>query len=131
MFVIHTIQELNGKQNMILYFQDGVLKSHHTTYQKFDYNDVLDYEISPSYRVKYVLLEDVLSLDADSKEKMEDRFSRKRVSNYRFSYKYRHDNILERMFDDDKLKRFIKEQEDDRLIEIVSILCEKVLDNES
>lgn len=130
-FVIHTIQELNGKQNMILYFQDGVLKSHHTTYQKFDYNDVLDYEISPSYRVKYVLLEDILSLDADSKEKMEDRFSRKRVSNYRSSYKYRHDHILERMFDDDKLKRFIKEQEDDRLIEIVSILCEKVLDNES
>ncbi|PWX17050.1 hypothetical protein CYK66_00930 [Clostridium perfringens] len=50
-FVIHTIQALNGKQNMILYFQDGVLKSHHTTFQKFDCNDVLDYEISPSYKL--------------------------------------------------------------------------------
>ncbi|QPS29758.1 hypothetical protein [Clostridium perfringens] len=130
-FVIHTIQALNGKQNMILYFQDGVLKSHHTTFQKFDYNDVLDYEISPSYKVKYVLFEDIRSVDDDYEEQMEDSYSRKRVSNYRFSYIYRHDDILERMFDDDKLKSFIKEQEDDKLIEIVSILCDKVLENES
>lgn len=123
-FVIHTIQALNGKQNMILYFQDGVLKSHHTTFQKFDYNDVLDYEISPSYRVKYVLLEDILSVDADSEEKMEDRFSRKRVSNYRFSYKYRHDDILERMFDDDKLKRFIKEQEEAMIVDFKKLVSD-------
>lgn len=51
---IYLLQALNGKQNMILYFQGGVLKSHHTTFQNFDYNDVLDYEISPSYRVKYI-----------------------------------------------------------------------------
>lgn len=67
-FLIHTTKALNGNQNMILYFQDGVLKSHHTTFQKFDYNDVLDYEISPSYRVKYVLLEDILSIDTDNEK---------------------------------------------------------------
>lgn len=130
-FVIHTIQALNGKQNMILYFQDGVLKSHHTTFQNFDYNDVLDYEIFPSYRVKYVLLEDILSVDDDYEEEMEDRYSRKTIDRHRFSYRYKTDYVLNRMFDDDELKRFIKEQDDDRFKEVVSILCDKVLENES
>lgn len=130
-FVIHTIQSLNGKQNMILYFQDGVLKSHHTSFAKFDYNDVLNYEVSPSYRVKYIVLEDILSLDADYKKQMEDRYSRKIIDRYSFSYRYGTDYVLNRMFDDDELKRFIKEQYDDRFKEVVSILCDKVLDNES
>lgn len=130
-FVIHTIQSLNGKQNMILYFQDGVLKSHHTSFGKFDYNDVLDYEISPSYRVKYVLLEDILSVDDNYEEQMEDRYSRKTRDRHIFSYRYGTDYVLNRMFDDDELKRFIKEQDDDRFKEVVSILCDKVLENES
>ncbi|EPB8219505.1 hypothetical protein ACV3P7_01580 [Clostridium perfringens] len=130
-FLIHTTKALNGNQNMILYFQDGVLKSHHTTFQKFDYNDVLDYEISPSYRVKYVLLEDILSIDTDNEKEMEDRFSRKIVDRHRFSYRYVNDYVLNRMFDDDELRKFIKNQEDERFKEVVSILCDKVLDNES
>ena len=116
---------------MILYFQDGVLKSHHTSFGKFDYNDVLNYEVSPSYRVKYIVLEDILSLDADYKKQMEDRYSRKIIDRYSFSYRYGTDYVLNRMFDDDELKRFIKEQYDDRFKEVVSILCDKVLDNES
>ncbi|MGU8424786.1 hypothetical protein ACV3SE_05745 [Clostridium perfringens] len=130
-FLIHTTKALNGNQNMILYFQDGVLKSHHTTFQKFDYNDVLDYEISSSYRVKYVLLEDILSIDTDNEKEMEDRFSRKIVDRHRFSYRYVNDYVLNRMFDDDELRKFIKNQEDERFKEVVSILCDKVLDNES
>lgn len=130
-FLIHTTKALNGNQNMILYFQDGVLKSHHTTFQKFDYNDVLDYEISPSYRVKYVLLEDILSIDTDNEKEMEDRFSRKIVDRHRFSYRYVNDYVLNRMFDNDELRKFIKNQEDERFKEVVSILCDKVLDNES
>ncbi|HFD2043863.1 TPA: hypothetical protein ACF2DM_000673 [Clostridium perfringens] len=130
-FVIHTIQSLNGKQNMILYFQDGVLKSHHTTFQKFDYNDVLNYEVSPSYRVKYIVLEDILSVDDNYEEEMEDRYSRKTRDRHRFSYRYKTDYVLNRMFDDDELKRFIKEQDDDRFKEVVSILCDQVLENES
>lgn len=130
-FVIHTIQSLNGKQNMILYFQDGVLKSHHTSFGKFDYNDVLNYEVSPSYRVKYIVLEDILSVDDNYEEQMEDRYSRKTRDRHSFSYRYGTDYVLNRMFDDDELKRFIKEQDDDRFKEVVSILCDKVLDNES
>lgn len=130
-FVIHTIQSLNGKQNMILYFQNGVLKSHHTSFGKFDYNYVLNYEVSPSYRVKYIALEDILSLDTDNEKEMEDRFSRKIVDRYRFSYRYGNDYVLNRMFDDEELKNFIKEQDDYRFKEVVSILCDKVLDNES
>ncbi|MBO3388303.1 hypothetical protein JJB46_08500 [Clostridium perfringens] len=130
-FLIHTTKALNGNQNMILYFQDGVLKSHHTSFGKFDYNDVLNYEVSPSYRVKYIVLEDILSLDADYKKQMEDRYSRKIIDRYSFSYRYGTDYVLNRMFDDDELKRFIKEQDDDRFKEVVSILCDKVLDNES
>lgn len=130
-FVIHTIQSLNGKQNMILYFQNGFLKSHHTSFGKFDYNDVLNYEVSPSYRVKYIALEDILSLDTDNEKEMEDRFSRKIVDRYRFSYRYGNDYVLNRMFDDEELKNFIKEQDDYRFKEVVSILCDKVLDNES
>lgn len=130
-FVIHTIQSLNGKQNMILYFQDGVLKSHHTSFGKFDYNDVLNYEVSPSYRVKYIVLEDILSVDDNYEEEMEDRYSRKTRDRHSFSYIYGTDYVLNRMFDDDELKNFIKEQDDDRFKEVVSILCDKVLENES
>ena len=62
---------------------------------------------------------------------MEDRYSRKIIDRYSFSYRYGTDYVLNRMFDDDELKRFIKEQYDDRFKEVVSILCDKVLDNES
>lgn len=60
-----------------------------------------------------------------------DNIIYKTEDRHRFSYRYKTDYMLNRMFDDDELKNFIKEQDDDRFKEVVSILCDKVLENES
>lgn len=75
-YLIHTNVELDGKRNLILYFQDNILKSHHTTYDKFDYNDVLDCEIYNSYQEKIIQVTDIVSVSKDYNE--DDRISKRK-----------------------------------------------------
>ncbi|OPX47852.1 hypothetical protein [Clostridium thermobutyricum] len=69
-FKISTKVGLSGNRNMILYYQDGILKSHHTTRQKFDYKLVLDYEIYDEYYMGILKMNNILSYDFDSREEL-------------------------------------------------------------
>ncbi|MDQ0149241.1 hypothetical protein ACFO6R_06485 [Eubacterium multiforme] len=136
-FVIHTLQDLEDCQNMILYFQGGVLKSHHTSLMKFNYNDVLNYEIINSYKVRYILLEDVISVDADNEEEMKSHLSRNKDNTYIIPYiDYEEDSyiefekILNKMSDEEKLKNFIHEKKSHKIGVVIDILIDKVLNNE-
>lgn len=61
-FKITTKNSFNDMQNLILFFEDGILKSNHTTGKKFDYNDVLDYEILENYAMQYIESDDIESV---------------------------------------------------------------------
>nr|WP_321026997.1 hypothetical protein [Clostridium neonatale]DAW05981.1 MAG TPA: hypothetical protein [Caudoviricetes sp.] len=53
-------KELSGR-NMVLYYQYGILKSHHTSYSKMDYKDYLEYEIFDHYKSNYIEVDNVIS----------------------------------------------------------------------
>lgn len=53
-FKISTKKPFMDMQNLVLFFEDGVLKSNHTTGRSFDYHDVLDYEILQKYAMQYL-----------------------------------------------------------------------------
>ena len=61
-FKISTKRPFNDMQNLVLFFEDGILKSNHTTGKKFDYNDVLDYEILEKYAMQYIESDDIESV---------------------------------------------------------------------
>lgn len=53
-FRISTINPFKDMQNLVLFYEDGILKSNHTTGIRFDYHDVLDYEIVKNYAMQYL-----------------------------------------------------------------------------
>jgi len=61
-----TINEsINGKQNLILYYQDHKIKSHHSTGVEFDYKEILNNKICLHYLEKVIRAEDIVSMDLD------------------------------------------------------------------
>lgn len=52
-------------KNLSLYYQYGVLKSHHTSGYKMDYLDYLDCEIRSNYTEEYIKKENIISFDLD------------------------------------------------------------------
>lgn len=64
-YVISLKANLHSR-NMRLYYQDGVLKSQHTTGSKLDYNDYLNYEIWESYCSKYRTVDNIWNYSYDS-----------------------------------------------------------------
>lgn len=62
---------LDGCRKLVLYFQDNKLKSHHSTGKKFNYNDVIDYEVYEYYSIDDIKNSEVRSFDYDSIEEME------------------------------------------------------------
>lgn len=79
-FRICTKEYLDGKGNMLLYFQDGKLKSHHSTLCKFDYKDVLEYEIWPRYSVNLLKAENIISIEFDNIEERDSDLERRKKS---------------------------------------------------
>lgn len=53
-FKISTKAPFKDMQNLVLFFENGILKSNHTTGKEFDYHDVLDYRIWENYAMKYL-----------------------------------------------------------------------------
>lgn len=76
-FRICTKKAYDGKQNMILYFQDGKLKSHHSTQVAFDYNDVLKYEIYEFYSMDDLKVTNIVSVEHDCLEGLEKELKQK------------------------------------------------------
>lgn len=51
--------------NMILFFENSVLKSHHSAFLKMDYNDYLDFEIRKNYGMGTIEMDNIYSMDKD------------------------------------------------------------------
>lgn len=62
---ISTKQSRGGKQNLIIYYEDSKIKSHHSNGKEFDYSKVIDGEILPFYYEKTIRPEDIISMDLD------------------------------------------------------------------
>lgn len=52
-------------RNMVLLYQNGILKSHHTTGSKLDYNDYLNYKIWESYGANYISIDNIWDYKKD------------------------------------------------------------------
>lgn len=122
-------QEFENKRNLILYFQNGKLKSHHTTWKEFDYNKVLDFQIGNIYSFKLIEVEDIISIDDDYREDFEKRIYKVSRKPLRFSSRYRDDKYGLKEFEDyDNMQRFIDSEYTD-IEDIVKVLCEINLTN--
>lgn len=73
-FRIRTKQAYNRCNNLLMYFQNGELKSHHSTCIRFDYKDVLDYEICDGYSMNDITVDNIISIDCDYREEIEKQF---------------------------------------------------------
>lgn len=56
--------KLNSR-NMVLYYQDGILKSHHSSGLRMDFDDYLDYEITKKYVADYITVDNIRDLKKD------------------------------------------------------------------
>lgn len=75
-FRICTKKAYDKKQNMLLYFQDGKLKSHHSTQLEFNYEDVLDYEIFEFYSMDDLKVTNIVSVQDDCLEDLKKRLDK-------------------------------------------------------
>ncbi|MBW9170763.1 hypothetical protein K2F43_06025 [Clostridium estertheticum] len=62
---ISLTEQLGSKSNLMIYYQDNIVKSHHSTRAKFDYKDVLDNEIIIGYSERTITVEDIISMKLD------------------------------------------------------------------
>lgn len=131
-FRICTKKEYNGKSNMLLYFQDGKLKSHHSTKVAFDYNDVLDYEIYELYSMNDLKVDNIVSVDYDCLKELKKMLRGKEEKVLTFDLetlgmseeeKLRH--RLNKIFEENRVKDIIESGEsieDDVLAKALRIL---------
>lgn len=122
-FRICTTREFNGNANLLLYIQDGKIKSHHSTMKKFDWNDVIDWEIRTKYSMDIIKLHNILSLEYDCLEDIEKKFN---GTDFKFDILSTEEKIS-KMFEDMQIKRDINgncSMEDIRL-------CVKILVDEN
>lgn len=124
-YVIHLENQLH-KRNMILYYQNGKLKSHHTTFCKFDYMDHMNDYIKLDYESGYIKTENIYSFskdyEVDEKIRTEDKSIEK---------------IIEEMIEMSRKNSLIgdarfrvKKLSDEEMREVISILIEKLDDYE-
>lgn len=52
-------------RNMVLYYQDGILKSHHSSGLRMDYDDYLNYEITKKYMTDYITVGNIRDFKKD------------------------------------------------------------------
>lgn len=114
-FRICTKKSYNKKQNMLLYFQDGKLKSHHSTQVAFNYEEVLDYEIFEFYSMDDLKVTNIVSVDCDCKEELKENFKKEDMGIFKFDLetlgmskeeelKY----YINKMIEEDKVKSIVK-----------------------
>lgn len=65
---VHLLENISTR-NMVLYYQNGELKSHHTTFCKFEYKDYLNSLIDKGYFCDYIKVKHINSFDKDNNEK--------------------------------------------------------------
>ncbi|WP_302782623.1 hypothetical protein [Clostridium saudiense] len=136
-FRISTKVEFKGKRNLLLYFQDGKLKSHHSTTVAFDYNDVLEYDIFEYYSMNDISVENIISVDCDCEEEINAKFkesnrlnididtigmTREEKSSYR----------IKKMIENNNIKDTIKKEAkttDDIIIKALNLLFEETEEN--
>lgn len=134
-FRICTKNSYNGKQNMLLYFQDGKLKSHHSTQIAFDYNDVLDYEIYDLYSMDDLKVDNIVSVDDDCLEELQEKFKEEDDEFFKIDletlgmskeekFKY----SIDKMFEEDEIKKIVKSNayvEDKIVVKALRMLFEE------
>lgn len=64
---VHLLENISTR-NMVLYYQKGELKSHHTTFCKFEYKDYLNSLIDKGYFCDYIKVKHINSFDKDNSE---------------------------------------------------------------
>jgi len=64
-FKISIKEEISGKSNLIIYYQNNEIKSHHSTGIEFNYNEIVDLEIRPYYYERVTRVEDIISMNLD------------------------------------------------------------------
>lgn len=74
---ISTKENYEGtKRNLMIYLQNNIVKSHHSTGIEFDYSKVLDWEITQGYDERTIQANDIMSMDIDFyKEKPKKQLS--------------------------------------------------------
>lgn len=117
-FRICTKKSYNGKQNMLLYFQDGKLKSHHSTQVAFNYNDVLEYEIYEMYSMDDLKVTNIVSVDCDCLEDLEKKLKQKDEEVLTFNLETlgmsKQEKIkyhLNKIFEENEVKNIVKSSE--------------------
>jgi hypothetical protein len=113
-----------GKNNMVLYWQNETLKSHHSAFEKFDYTNVMDWEICSYYYEKIITVDDIVSMDKDDIDSKKERLKRKNAIN-----KKDFDGIMKKVLRDQEIsnKRNIRFKDDvtnEELIECVKVLVD-------
>jgi len=68
-FSVSVKQDCNGRQNLTIYYQDDMVKSHHSGGIEFDYKEVLDWDIYERYSVGIIRAEDITSMKFDFEQK--------------------------------------------------------------
>ena len=66
-YEVHLLENISTR-NMVLYYQRGELKSHHTTFCKFEYKDYLNSLIDKGYFCDYIKVKHINSFDKDNSE---------------------------------------------------------------
>lgn len=125
-YEVHLEKEIQMK-NMILYYQNGKLKSHHTTFRKFNYLDHLNDFIKISYESGYIKAENIYSFSKDYEVDKKPKIKDKSI-----------DEIIEEMIEERRKNDLIsdarfrlKELSNEEMREVISILISRLDDNRS
>lgn len=129
-FKITTKENFDGKRNLILYIQNGLVKSHHNNGMKFDCNEILESEIFDTYQTKKITIDDIKSYTDDCEEDFESALNKKFKNYTRLLFRYPEID-KETMSDNrSKFRKFSKGESTKELYEIVKLLCENYRDDE-
>lgn len=99
-FRIITKQSYNGCRSLLIYIQDGVVKSHHSTLIEFNVNDIMDFEIFPTYSVDKIDVNEVLSVDCNNEKELEEQLIDRKYDRSKKAYS---DN-LQKSINKEKIK---------------------------
>lgn len=116
-FLINLEKDYLGNRNLLLYYQDNVLKSHHRGGYKFDYKEVLNYPVGSKYGMYDITIDNIISVDKDNiDEEIDKRL--KRLSRFDI------DEICDELETDSSIESYIdnNNDKDDIILSICKIL---------
>lgn len=127
-FAITLKESIGEYQNMILYMQNGVIKSHHSSYGKFDYRKYLDCDIFPHYNESYIRLENIKCFDFDCKEELIHHINFIYKKNDYTIYLESKEERIYRLLDEDYIKNKVL-REDFKEVDLLKVIKILVSDN--